>query len=851
MTNPTHPQKTPGEQPEVNKLKLSTSTIQETTNPIKLLDAALEWCERGYAVIPIIPTTKKPYVKWLPYEERKPTQDEVTRWWTQWPDAWIAIVGGHDGLACFDVDQPELATKLIDQFKDKARLEQSPRGGLHIWLRESAEEPSKSGVLVPGIADLKGAKAYFLVAPSKGYKWINSIPEPLDIPGTARDLSETILRNHGYEPQEVRAAAEPLPKGKISEGGRNATLTSIGGTLRRRGCDEATILITLKAINTEKCDPPLPDDEVAAIAKSVSRYEPETPPDNQAETETSIEEVTLFDRISEKYHLSAVELATLVKITNAIINYCGGVMGRGKPDVLSKFLEGPQHPIQRGFQQLFTKQVIKKSGPTLAANPEGKKAVQKILADHLIRKYEIKTIYSIVARAEEIHLYMNGYFQLDGGLVRQEIEALLDLEFNTNLFNEVTTRIKARTVVKREAFEPDPRYINLKNGVYDLETDKLLPHSPDFMFLQSVPIEYDPAADCPLFKQVVKETLKEEHIRVFEEIFSYSLYRRYSIKKAAIFVGPGDTGKTTLLSTLTKFIGEDNTSGQSMQSLANNRFMPVELYGKLLNAFDELPPGNLKNVDMLKLLTGQGRSPGERKFCQPFNFWNYAKLVFTCNYIPAPVKDAHDMAFFGRWIVLPFDNVRPEDDRDPDLAYKLTKPTEMSGILNLALTRLKELLDRRHFSYNLSQEEVKEVMMRSGSPIAAFAYDTLIQTENPDNYITRADMFDAFARYARERKLSIGTLDAFSKSFPDICPWAYGSTVNTFETQPSGKAKRKQVKCWRNVRLNEEFLPKDQPEYANFPMYGKPHDCSYGGKPERCLLCGEFPLFSEKNVVNH
>lgn len=62
----------------------------------------------------------------------------------------------------------------------------------------------------------------------------------------------------------------------IPQGARNATLTSLAGTMRRRGMSPDAIEAALIAENV-RCNPPLPDDEVRRIAASVARYEPERP----------------------------------------------------------------------------------------------------------------------------------------------------------------------------------------------------------------------------------------------------------------------------------------------------------------------------------------------------------------------------------------------------------------------------------------------------------------------------------------------------------------------------------------------------------------------------------------------
>ncbi len=83
------------------------------------------------------------------------------------------------------------------------------------------------------------------------------------------DADETPLP----EPAEPAAPEVPIiADGQITEGRRNETLTSIAGSMRRRGLDQEDIRTALLAHNRKRCEPPLPEREVSAIAASVSRY---------------------------------------------------------------------------------------------------------------------------------------------------------------------------------------------------------------------------------------------------------------------------------------------------------------------------------------------------------------------------------------------------------------------------------------------------------------------------------------------------------------------------------------------------------------------------------------------------
>jgi hypothetical protein len=63
----------------------------------------------------------------------------------------------------------------------------------------------------------------------------------------------------------------------IHQGQRNAFLTSLAGSMRRRGFTERAMLAALIIENQERCNPPLCETEVASIARSVARYTPSAP----------------------------------------------------------------------------------------------------------------------------------------------------------------------------------------------------------------------------------------------------------------------------------------------------------------------------------------------------------------------------------------------------------------------------------------------------------------------------------------------------------------------------------------------------------------------------------------------
>lgn len=71
-----------------------------------------------------------------------------------------------------------------------------------------------------------------------------------------------------------RAEESRGPAKKIPNGGRNAHLTSLAGSMRHRGMTREAIEAALLVENASRCSPPLPEKDVKTIAGSVSRYDP-------------------------------------------------------------------------------------------------------------------------------------------------------------------------------------------------------------------------------------------------------------------------------------------------------------------------------------------------------------------------------------------------------------------------------------------------------------------------------------------------------------------------------------------------------------------------------------------------
>lgn len=256
------------------------------------LKHALAYAGPGLAwhPFPLAPRSKAPAGSLVPKGHRDASRDPglIRHWFEGHPELNVGLAMAPSGLTLLDVDTRHGGDEtLADLERAHGELPETVEavtggGGAHYLFKRPANlEPHDYIGLWPGI-DVK-ALGYAVVAPSihpetgQAYRWaLGKEPGRIDVAPLPAWIAEAMAAHrNGHK------AAAPVPD-RIPEGGRNAALASIGGSMRRRGASVAAIEAALLAENAERCEPPLPEPEVKAIAASVGRYSP--PPQQKEES---------------------------------------------------------------------------------------------------------------------------------------------------------------------------------------------------------------------------------------------------------------------------------------------------------------------------------------------------------------------------------------------------------------------------------------------------------------------------------------------------------------------------------------------------------------------------------------
>ncbi len=427
------------------------------------------------------------------------------------------------------------------------------------------------------------------------------------------------------------------------------------------------------------------------------------------------------------------------------------------------------------------------------------------LASYLTRKYDIITVGE---KEREMYVYQEGYYRkAENLIIFPEIQRVLGDNVTKAAKGETFSKIADMTQKERSVFSEAPlRYIPLANGVYDLETKQLLPHSPEYKFTFQFPIKYDATATCPKFSAFLDQVLTPDQRATVEEWLGYYFWRNYQFKKAIIFVGEGDTGKTTLLETIMYMVGKDNISSVPLQKMTVDKFAAAHLYEKHANIVDELSDKDVTDTGNFKMATGGGSITGEYKFGNQFSFVNYSKFTFACNQIP-DVTNYNDEAYFNRWIVVRFE--KKIEKKIPNFVQTLTTEEERSGMFNLAMIGLERLLKQGQFTYGSNAVDTKLEMMRNGSSIARFVKDRL--QREPGNTMTNEEMYHAYQEFCEQNDLQCETITAIGSKLP-----FYASYITKAQVMGAFAGKYGQGRGWRNVslKMTEEQL-REQEEVEN------------------------------------
>jgi putative DNA primase/helicase len=140
----------------------------------------------GLSVIPLRPGSKEPAIAWAAYQHRKPTREELLRWFDGTENNIGIVTGEISGLVVVDLDGDE-GEKSYNElgWPTDSRMVVTWSGGVHVYFRHPGKKVGNRIRMRPGL-DIKGDGG-LVVAPSSvikdgEYAWLTPVRPLLPLP---------------------------------------------------------------------------------------------------------------------------------------------------------------------------------------------------------------------------------------------------------------------------------------------------------------------------------------------------------------------------------------------------------------------------------------------------------------------------------------------------------------------------------------------------------------------------------------------------------------------------------------------------------------------------------------------
>src|SRR5215467_2665340 len=244
-----------------------------------MLDHALQYAKLGWAVLPLLPGSKKPFEGSQGFKDATTDEDQILSWWSSNTNANIGIATGKDsGIVVLDVDVKKgkdgyaSAKELgIDPAEIPLQVV-TPSDGVHLYF---AYDPAVGNTVskLGGGLDTRGEGGYVVAPPStidgKTYRWISDFKQQ---PSTVPAAIVEKLKAETPVVQKLPTDDWLHLLDGVGKGSRQDTLPRMVGKLYKSAPDFA-IARALAHLWNERNQPPLSAKEIDDCCDRIERKE--------------------------------------------------------------------------------------------------------------------------------------------------------------------------------------------------------------------------------------------------------------------------------------------------------------------------------------------------------------------------------------------------------------------------------------------------------------------------------------------------------------------------------------------------------------------------------------------------
>lgn len=440
---------------------------------------------------------------------------------------------------------------------------------------------------------------------------------------------------------------------------------------------------------------------------------------------------------------------------------------------------------------------------------------QQALAPHnkaatLLYEQEFKSLLYYNPIVERWYQYQDsGIFSARTELkIQQEvfnaIERYCDnIGFSASYVSGVSKCLLLKAVREQES---NNQFICFKNGVLDLKTRQLLPHSPDYFFTSQLPFDWIPNAPYPkLVVDWLKETVggHDDQVQLLRAFLNAIITGRSDLQRFLELVGYGGTGKSTFIRLCTDLVGKQAIHSTMLGQLEENRFETSKVFGKKLVVITDAEKWH-KDVSVLKSITGQDPVRFEEKNRQSGDSFIYDGMVLIAANQHTTSTD-YSSGIQRRRITVEFNNVVDSNKcRDLNVEFEPLLPAIVKWVLDMSKEEVTKYLrsTKEHVS---SLNSVRTESLEATNPIAAWLLSNATFSKS---FKTKVGVMDktttTFSSNESERKTKSGYQHSDTMLYPNYCLWCQH---NNHRPISLNQFSRTIVDCCRNM-LDKPFVEK-------------------------------------------
>lgn len=290
-------------------------------------------------------------------------------------------------------------------------------------------------------------------------------------------------------------------------------------------------------------------------------------------------------------------------------------------------------------------------------------------------------------------------------------------------------------------------YVSMRNGLFRWTTRTMVPHTPALFTTYSLPYEYQPEAEAPVWDAFLTDVFEHDHNArlALQEFAGYVVSGRTHMHKGLLIIGPTRAGKGVIERVLKNLVGVQNAATPNLDSLGSDSG-PAALIGKPLAVIGDAravqPSRSSRVTELLLNIIGEDGVSLFRKYESNWDGQLPTRFVLASNEVPR-FADASG-AVVGRFISMRLvKSYKGREDKTLDKRLE----GEMPGILNWALDGLKRLEQQGHFTEPDTMKEMTEHLEGLASPVSQFIADCLEVTAERTDMVPRSEVYRAWKNW--------------------------------------------------------------------------------------------------------